>query len=93
MIYFLGVEEVRDCGADVVGTKVTPLMIGKDTRQEANHECPSRVWRIGDLQTISHQEEVSDAELMEIESGAGVWTISIREAAGSSKVSSGGSGV
>jgi hypothetical protein len=86
-------EEMCHRGADIVGTEVTPPVVREDACQKVNHGGPGRTRRVGNLQTISHQKEVSEAELMKVQGGMSIRTVTVREAASGTKMSGGGSGI
>jgi hypothetical protein len=93
VVQLLCEEQVSHSGADIIWAKITPSVIRKNAGQKFDHGRPSRVSRVVYFQAVSHQEEVNETELVQVQGGMSIGAVSVGEAASSTKVSRGGSGI
>jgi hypothetical protein len=93
VVQLLCEKEVSNGGADVVRTEVASSVIGEDSSQEVHHGDPGGIRRICNLQAVGHQEEVGEAELVEVQGWTSVRAVTVRKTSSSSKVSGGGGGI
>jgi hypothetical protein len=77
VIQFLDVKEVGCRRAGMFWAKLAVSVERKQSLDEINHELPGGIRWEGNLQPLSHQKQMSQAQLGEIHGGGCIWTASI----------------